>query len=162
MARDEAAPSRAKVSSEAVSRVAEPAIPEAFAPAAPAETANAVEAQRVAQDEVELRKENAPALAGASRPRAAAARATLSREAATENCDELRRVVAAMDDGPDRNDARYHLATCSLDRHERKESEELRKLAIEDAERFLSVEGQGPRADEIRGRLDRLRPDGRF
>jgi hypothetical protein len=86
----------------------------------------------------------------------------LSREAAPENCDELRRAVAAMVDGPDRNDARYRLAICSLDRYERKESEELRKLAIEDAERFLSVEGQGPRADGIRLRLGRIRPDGGF
>jgi hypothetical protein len=148
--------------------VAEPipeAIPEARPPAAPSETANAaieIETKKAGQDERERRKENAPALEKVSRPQAAAAPSMVSREAAPENCDELRRAVAAMRDGPGRNDARYRLAACSLDRLERKESEELSKLAIEDAEKFLSVEGQGPRADEIRARLARIRPDGGF
>lgn len=159
MARDEAAPAPARLGSDADAGEGAPPVAEAVSPAAPAESARGLEETEVtqAQDRSERRKENVQSLTSANRPRAAAAPAALSRAVALEACDDLRRAVAAMGDGPDRNDVRYRLASCSLERHEREASEELLQVAIEDAEAFLAVEGQGPRADEIRARLERVR-----
>lgn len=165
MARDEAAPQRTKLESNAGSGEGERLASEAASPAAasadPAQSPSVLQEKEVtrAQDVPELRKENVRALESAYRQRAVAAPAALSRDVALLDCDELRRAVASMGDGPDGKDARYRLALCSLERHEREPTDELRKLAIEDAEAFLAGESEGPRAEEIRGKLDRIRPD---
>lgn len=180
MARDEAAPQPARLESDASSGDDKRPVPESAPPAAaadPAESPSAFVANEVvrAQDLPELGKENAHALESAYRQRAVAARPALSRDVALLDCDELRRAVAGIGSptatsasnapagGPERPDARYRLAVCSLERFEREAAKELRALAIEDAEAFLAAESEGSRAEEIRGRLDRIRrPEGRF
>jgi len=140
MARDEAAP----------------------APAAPAETVAIFESNEGVVPS--LRKENVHVLESANRARPTAAPAARAR-AVLEDCDALRRAVAgigarsAPNDGPEGPDARYRLATCSLERYEREATEELRTLAIEDAEAFLAAESEGARAEEIREKLRRIKPD---
>lgn len=159
MARDEPAPEPAKRESEVVSGEDDRADTIAMPAAAPEESASAFEARDVsgAPDPRELEKQNALTLESANRPRAAAAPARLARGVALENCEGLRRAADSIHEGPERAEVLYRLATCSLGRHEREPDDELRKLAIEDAEAFLAVEGAGPRADEIRERLDRAR-----
>jgi hypothetical protein len=157
MARDEAAPQRSKLEPESVSREDGGTLREA-PPPAPSESANAFVENEVteARDAPALGKENVQGLESANRPRAAPAPATLSRIVAPESCEALRRTVASLGDGPGGNDARYDLATCSLERQERERTEELRKLALEDAEAFLGRESDGARAEEIREKLRRI------
>jgi hypothetical protein len=157
MARDEAAPRRSKLEPESVSSEDEATAREAPPPAARSESANAVVENEVTEArDPALGKENVQGLESANRPRAAPAPATLSRIVAPESCEALRRTVASLGDGPGGNDARYDLATCSLERQERERTEELRKLALEDAEAFLGRESDGARAEEIREKLRRI------
>jgi len=97
-------------------------------------------------------RENAPVPENAVRARPASA---ASPGAALADCDALRRTVAAI--GTEASEDRYRLALCSLERYEREATEELRALAIEDAEAFLAGESDGSRAEEIRGKLQRVR-----
>jgi hypothetical protein len=68
-----------------------------------------------------------------------------------ENCDELRELVASSEESH-LADAMHALALCSLNRYDRTPTEELRLQALEHAESFLTLEREGPRADEIRER----------
>jgi Putative zinc-finger len=57
-----------------------------------------------------------------------------------------------------KRDVQYQLARCSLDRYRRQRGEALRKAAIDDGVAFLASEKEGPRAEEIRADVERLRP----
>lgn len=162
MARDESVPDAPAAPKPSLGSEVREGAAGAIPPAAPAESEAAFESDEVvvqAQEPPALRKENTRALESAYRSRAAAPAAAFSRDVTLETCDELRRAVAATGDGPDRNDFRYRLALCSLQKHQREATEELRAVAIEDAEAFLASEGEGPRAEEIRAKLERIRPD---
>jgi hypothetical protein len=162
MARDEAAPEAAQIESLPGAEEREGAPAETVA--TPDSTEDYVRSLRPAS------KENVHVLPSASRARPTAAPAALSR-AVLEDCDALRRRVAAIGelgaqraqraqrDGPDGSDARFRLALCSLERYERDATDELRKGAIEDAEAFLAGESEGARAEEIREKLGRIKPD---
>jgi hypothetical protein len=165
MARDEAPPGEAKLEPGVASGDDDRAAAKASPPAAPSEPRSGSEANESAgaADPRRLENENARALESANRHRAAAAPAPMARKVALEDCEGLRRAADSAPDGPGKADSWYRLAACSLERHERQAAEEeLRKLAIEDADGFLALESAGPRADEIRSRLERIRPDGRF
>jgi hypothetical protein len=157
MARDEAVPAAgAAVLPDA--RKAEPASEDSQAPSPgePAELAVAFEGNEEAASSLRpadsANRENAKVQESAARARSAAA---ASFGAAVEDCDALRRTVATL--GPEASDARYRLALCSFERHKRDATEELRTLAVEDAEEFLAGESEGSRAEEIRGKLRRIR-----
>jgi hypothetical protein len=68
-----------------------------------------------------------------------------------EDCAELRELVASAGERQ-LADARHALALCSLSRFEETPTDDLRSQAIQDAESFLALESEGPRADEIRER----------
>jgi Putative zinc-finger len=57
-----------------------------------------------------------------------------------------------------KRDVQYQLARCSLDRYRREGGEALRKAAIDDGDAFLASEKEGPRPEEIRADVERLRP----
>jgi hypothetical protein len=153
MARDEAAPEAAQIESLPGAEEREGAPAETVA--TPDSTEDYVRSLRPAS------KENVHALPSASRARPTAAPAALSRTVPMD-CDALRRDLAslgALRDGPDGSDARFRLALCSLEGHEREATDVLRTRAIEDAEAFLAGEGEGARAEEIREKLRRIRRD---
>ncbi len=159
MARDEAAPEAARIESLPGAEESKGAPAETVA--TPDSTDDYARSLRPAS------KENVHVLESASQARPAAAAAGLSR-AVLEDCDALRRRVAAVGelsaqraqtDGGDGSDARFRLALCSLERYERDATDELRKRAIEDAEDFLAGESEGARAEEIREKLGRIKPD---
>ena len=165
MARDEAAFEAEPFESLPSAEEREGAPAETVAiPATPDSTEDVVPSLRPAS------KENVHVLQSASRGRPAATPGSLSR-AVLEDCDALRRRVAAIGelgaqraqraqrDGQDGSDARFRLALCSLERYERDATDELRKRAIEDAEAFLAGESEGARAEEIREKLGRIKPD---
>ncbi len=158
MARDEALP--AAEESEAEQIAAAP--PEAPAPADSVATlASSASKEGVAPSR---RKENEKAFESANRPRAAAESARLSR-AVLEDCELMRREVATLGATPKGADARYRLALCSLQRHERDappkplKDDELEARAVEDAEAFLAIETEGARAEEVREKLRRIKQD---
>lgn len=170
MARDEAAPAAAQLESlpDAEEREGASAKSPAPAPAAPAEMVATLESNEGVVPSIE--KENVYVLESDSRARPTAVPAALSR-AVLEDCEALRRAVAslgarraqtaqtAQTDRPDGSDARFRLAVCSLTSHEREATDELRKRAIEDSESFLAGESEGVRAEEIREKLRRIKPD---
>jgi hypothetical protein len=123
-------------------------------PAAPAEAVVTIHSNEAVG--TSLQRENVQILESA-RPRAAAP-AGLSR-VVLEDCEALRREVASLGDGPGSEDARFQLALCSLESHQREATEELRTRAIEDAEAFLAGESEGVRAEEVRKKLRRIKPD---
>ncbi len=71
----------------------------------------------------------------------------------------MRQKAGALGETPSGTDARYELALCSLQRHEREATGELEALAVQDAEAFLVLEGEGTRAEEVREKLRRIRPN---
>ena len=153
MARDEAAFEAEPFESLPSAEEREGAPAETVAiPATPDSTEDVVPSLRPAS------KENVHVLQSASRGRPAATPGSLSR-AVLEDCDALRRAVASSADGQDGSDARFRLALCSLERYERDATDELWKRAIEDAEAFLAGESEGARAEEIREKLGRIKPD---
>lgn len=160
MARDEAAGPAAVGEAVPEARKSETAsgVSQARPPVAPDEAAASFESNEVEVSSFQAAapepRENAPVPESAARARPAAA----SAGEAPADCDGLRRTlsVLASEEAPD---ARYRLALCSLERHQREPTEEVRTLAIEDAEAFLAGESEGSRADEIRGRLQRIRQD---
>ena len=160
MARDEA-PAAAQLESlpDAEERKrASPMSPEPAA-AAPAESVETFESKEA--DVASLQRENVQVLESASGARPTAARAALSRTVPMD-CDALRRdltSLGALRDGPGGSDARFRLALCSLDSHEREATDELRTRAIEDAEAFLAGESEGARAEEVRKKLRRIKPN---
>ena len=168
MARDEAAPATAGAEALPDSTKSEPASEDSQAPppgAPPEDVAFRESNEDVLpslQPAAPASRENAPVLESAR----ARARSTVSPAAvppaALEDCDGLRRTVASLGsrgEGPDRSDARFRLALCSLERHQREATEELRTIAIEDAEAFLADESHGSRAEEIRGKLRGIKLD---
>ena len=162
MARDEVAPAAARQEiipdAEEPERASEDS--QALAPAAPAEAvANFESSEPVGPS---LQKENVRLLESANRARPKAASGAALSRVVPEDCDAMRRALTSLDsreDGRDASDARFRLALCSLESHERKETDELRTRAIEDAEAFLAGEDEGARAEEIRGRLRRIKPN---
>jgi hypothetical protein len=112
------------------------------------------EAQSASKIESERRAE--VATLAANRARGAAAPDRLAR-VAIESCEALRRKAASLGATREGADARYHLAICSLLRHEQDGTDPLEVLAVEDAEAFLELEPQGARAEEIRERVRRMR-----
>ena len=170
MARDEAAPAAAQLESlpDAEERRGASAKSPAPAPAAPAEMVATLESNEGVVPSIQ--KENVYVLESESRARPTAVPAALSR-VVVEDCEALRRAVASLGARrvqtaqtaptvrPDASDARFRLALCSLTSHEREATDELRKRAIEDAEAFLAGESEGPRAEEIREKLRRIKPD---
>ncbi len=149
MARDEAAPA---------------AVQSAPPDARPAETAAPFELEAGVADSSERRaprepSDNVQSLARASRPQAAAASPAVLNVRESSDCDSLRITVDSLAEGPPRADARYRIALCSFGEHEREASDERRKRAIEDADLFLAIEAEGPRAEEIRVKLREIRPD---
>ncbi|MGH9389948.1 MAG: hypothetical protein ACRD1Z_10055 [Vicinamibacteria bacterium] len=165
MARDEAVPAASQLESlpgaeEERGRESPKSLEPA--PAAPAETVEAFESNEgVAPSLQPASKENVQVLESASRARVTAAPAAARSRVVLEDCDALRRTVASsvtVSDG-DGSDARFRLALCSLESHEREATDELRKRALEDAEAFLAGESEGTRAEEIREKLRRIKPD---
>jgi hypothetical protein len=161
MARDEAAPEAAGAAALPDAPESEPASQDsqAAAPGAPAEVVASFESSEAEASSLRRaaasNKENAPVLESAARARPAA---PASPGAALEDCDALRRSIDALG-SEEASDARYGLALCSLERFDHESTEEIRTLAIEDAEAFLAGESEGSRAEEIRGKLRRIKPD---
>jgi hypothetical protein len=162
MARDEAVPaSLEKTQLESLPKAEERARLSADSsvstPAAPAEAVGTLDSNEDVG--TSLRRENVQVLESANRARPrAAAPAGLSR-VVLEDCEALRREVDSLGDGPGSGDARFQLALCSLESHQREATEELRTRAIEDAEAFLAGESEGARAEEVRKKLRRIKPD---
>ena len=163
MARDEAAPAEAERESlKEVEKLApSPGTSQPPAPPPPADSA-------VVQSPEEYETPEPPAAAGnvraqerAESPRAATA--ALTSRKVREDCGNIRREVEAFRaEESGASDARFQLALCSLEIYEREETDELRALAVEDAESFLAHESEGVRAERIREelrRLQRTRPD---
>ncbi len=161
MARDEAAPEVATTPAagpDAGEPTRTPAEPEA--PAPPAASAEKVATFSASEaEETNLQRENVQGLESAARARPAAAPPAALSRAVLDDCEALRRAAASVGDAPEVSDARFRLAMCSLDRHGREPTDELRIRAIEDADAFLAGEVEGERAKEIRERLRRLRPE---
>jgi hypothetical protein len=161
MARDESAP-EAPAEALPAARKSEPSSEDSPAlPAAAAEVAvSSFESREVEVSslppEASAGRQNAPVLQSADLARSAAAPATPG--ASLEDCDALRRSIAALG-SEEASDARYGLALCSLERFDHESTEESRTLAIEDAEAFLEGESEGSRAEEVREKLRRIKPD---
>ena len=162
MARDEAVPApREDAQLESLPKAEErerlSADSSVSTPAAPAEAVVTLQSNEDAG--TSFQRENVQVLESASRARPkAAAPAGLSR-VVLEDCEALRREVASLADGPGSEDARFQLALCSLESHKRDPTEKQRTRAIEDAEAFLAGESEGVRADEVREKLRRIKPD---
>jgi len=74
-------------------------------------------------------------------------RSSFSRQA--ESCDPWRDYVDRYGDRPRGPDARYELARCSIRRFRADATRASKDAAIRDAESFLGIESEGPRAAEI-------------
>jgi hypothetical protein len=171
IARDEAAPAKSSAGvSAAEKRVQTPAPDQAPSPSPPAaqaaqapgglETSAEVAAldERASREESSFRylkqKEEEPE--AHLRSRAAANRALSAED--SEPCAGWRLFLETYgDEGARGADARYELARCSLELHEQAPSDASRSIAIADAEAFLAREPGGPRAEEIRKALERVR-----
>jgi hypothetical protein len=147
MARDEAPPELERKELLRAAERDEPPVPAAAA--APAETFTTPSSAENSA-EVAVKEESA-----SERARARSGPAAVG-SAPGGDCDSLRRQAGAR--GRDL-DTQYLLALCSLERFERQGTEKRREQAIEDAEAFLAIEKEGPRAEEIREKLRRIRPD---
>lgn len=80
------------------------------------------------------------------------------RSAAGDDCERWRRYLQdTVPESEDAVEARYRLASCSIERFRREGTEALRETAVAEAQAFLEVEGEGPRATEIREALEQLR-----
>lgn len=158
MARDEAVPTaeESEAAQEAAAPPESPALTESVATLASSASRESVDTSR--------RKENEAAFESANRPRAAGESARLSR-AVLEDCEVIRREAATLGATPEGADARYRLALCSLQKHERDatpkplKNDELEERAVEDAEAFLVIETEGARAEEVREKLRRIKQD---
>jgi hypothetical protein len=95
----------------------------------------------------------APEPSPASRENAA----TPALESSGASCESLRRALAARAAADASSDLRYRLALCSIQEHERRPSDAAFEAAEADAEAFLAMEAEGPRAAEIRQKLERIR-----
>jgi hypothetical protein len=151
MARDETA----EIETVPESEVAEFAVDSA-APAEPVPASPSID-ERVEPAE-EAERERALALR-ANRADSAPKAMMLGRSEAVDDCEAIRRDADNAPEGRERADARYGLALCSLGKHERESTEELERLAVKDAEGFLALETEGPRAEQIRALLRRIKPD---
>jgi hypothetical protein len=110
------------------------------------------------QEQFERRqvRENAARLEVQNEPQeeVAGGRAERARARDLDDCERWReKVSSAADEGESVADVRYELARCSIERLEEDASDERRATAIQDAEAFLLLEGEGTRADEIREAL---------
>jgi hypothetical protein len=177
IARDEPAPAKSSAGvSAAAKRVQTPAPEEAPSPSPPAaqaaqapgglETSAEVAAaldERASREESSFRylkqKEEEEEPEAHLRSRAAANRA-LSADSAedSEPCVGWRLFLETYgDEGARGGDARYELARCSLELNVETPTDASRSIAIADAEAFLAREPDGPRAEEIRKALERIR-----
>ncbi len=127
------------------------------APSAPADAVVTLRSNENAG--TSLRSENVQFLESANRARPMAAGPAALSQVVLEDCEALRRTVASLAEGPGSEDARFQLARCSLESHEREATEELRTRAIEDAEAFLARASEGVRAEEVRKKLRLVKPD---
>lgn len=95
----------------------------------------------------------------ASRVEAGEASAVLA--SASDQCAEWRRYLAENDnddESDETREARYQVALCSLQSHETEPSDDTRMEALREGDAFLALEGDTRRAQEIRQRLEPLRP----
>jgi hypothetical protein len=182
MARDEAAPEVAPLESLPRTEERDSELQKSPAPAPvppPAASADSAQAVTLSPDSVlpAQREANVRVLESAGGQLQKAAPAAARTRIGVEDCDALRQAVAALDAAPapgvlevqrarevrtdqlDDSTARFQLALCMLERHEREGTDELRMRAIEDAEAFLAGESEGARAEEIRVKLRRIQPN---
>jgi hypothetical protein len=152
MARDEAAPAP-------VQSAPPGAAPGEMAATFERDASVADSSERRAPSEPSEPSENIQSLARARRPQAAAVSPAVSNVREPSDCDALRISIDSLVEGPPRGDARYQIALCSFGEHEREASDERRKRAIEDADLFLAIETEGPRAEEVREKLRAIQRD---
>jgi hypothetical protein len=124
----------------------------------PAESVASLPQQKEEPLAESVREKSAAPLERANHARAAAAPTRLS-SVAVDDCEAIRREADSLGATPSGADARYRLALCSLLRHDRDATDELEARAVEDSEAFLALEAEGARAEEIREKLRRIKPD---
>jgi hypothetical protein len=159
MARDEAAPAAAERESLPEVEKLEPSPKPSPAPAAlpPADSVVVEPPEEYEAREPSVAVGNMRVREQAESP--GAATAALASRMVREDCGAFRREVEAFparSAEPGASDARFELALCSLQLYEREGTQELRALAVEDAESFLAGESEGVRAERIREELRRL------
>ncbi|MGH9322812.1 MAG: zf-HC2 domain-containing protein [Vicinamibacteria bacterium] len=144
-----------------VTEKAETEEPASAAPAPPVEAFEAVDDRaeprsveefRVSEDRARVARRDVE-----ERASAAANAAALSAESVRKDCGLLRSALSAEGDDARNPDARYELAVCSLREYENDPRVGTLDVAVADSEAFLAVESEGPRADEIREKLTRIR-----
>ena len=130
-------------------------------PGAPIEAEARKEEEPVARGELKLAGRSVDperASVRADSPAPAAESLAQSVHGVGSDCERWRRYLEeTVPEGDEAREARYRLARCSVDRFRGEEAESLRETAIADAEAFLEIESEGPRADEIREILESLR-----